>query len=29
MACGSPYRRFESLNVIDLARIRRQQAKVA
>jgi hypothetical protein len=26
-ACGSPYRRFESPNVIDLVRIRRQRAK--
>ena len=26
-ACGSPYRRFDSPNVIDLVRIRRQRAR--
>jgi hypothetical protein len=28
MACGSPYRRFESPNIVDLVRIRRERARV-
>jgi hypothetical protein len=27
MACGSPYRRFDSPNVVDLVRIRRQRLR--